>query len=294
MYHLLLGFIAAFANLDAPEQPDIVVLNATVHTLDKKLLLAEAFAVRDEKFIAVDTNAKVRGMIGPKTKVLDLKGKTVVPGFIDAHVHPRPIFDENSRWYSIEAGPEKVKTIDDLIEAIRRKAKITPKGEWITGFGYQETKLGRHPTCHDLDKATLEHPVLIRHSSGHLSVCNSSALEAAKIGKDTPNPAGGEFERDDKGELTGLLKEGAAGLVRSAMPKSDEAPEDELIAAYRNCYRLFMSRGLTGVHVAGTDPRTAKLMAAARSSDAPLRLYIMLREGSIDAAVELKKAMKED
>src|SRR5580704_9602310 len=101
MVHLLLGFIAAFVNVDAPGQPDIVVLNATVYTLNQKLLHAEAFAVRDGKFTVVDTNAKVRGLTGPKTKVLDLKGKTVVPGFIDAHVHPRPIFDENSRWYVI-------------------------------------------------------------------------------------------------------------------------------------------------------------------------------------------------
>jgi predicted amidohydrolase YtcJ len=94
--------------------------------------------------------------------------------------------------------------------------------------------------------------------------------------------------------LTGLLKERAAGLIRSAALNSEQAPETEIVAAYRNCFRQFLSQGLTGVHVAGTDPRSAKLMAAARSPDVPLRQYIMLREASIDTAVELKQAMKED
>ena len=276
-----------------PGPPDLIVVNANVITMDAKLPAAEAFAVRAGNFVSVGPNMNIKLLAGPQTRVLDLGGKTVVPGFIDAHAHPRPIFDEDSLWYNVEAGPSKVKTIDDLIAAIRRKAAKTPKGMLIAGTGYQETKLGRHPIRQDLDKATTDHPVIITHSSGHLSICNSLALKLAKVTKDTPDPEGGKFERDENGEPTGLLKERAAGIVRSAAPRQ-EVPEDDKLSGYRTCFRLFLAHGLTGVHVAGTDPSTAKLMTAARRKDCPIRLYIMLREGHIDRAVELKKKTAAD
>jgi predicted amidohydrolase YtcJ len=134
---------------------------------------------------------------------------------------------------------------------------------------------------------------LITHSSGHLSVCNSVALGLAKVTRDTKDPKGGEFQRDDKGEPTGLLKERAAGIVRSAVPHP-EPPDAEKSAGYRNCLRSFLANGITGVHVAGTDPSNAQLLAGARHKDCAVRLYIMLREGHIDRAVQLKRAMAAD
>jgi predicted amidohydrolase YtcJ len=279
--------------LAVPEPPDLIVLNANVITMDAKTPAAEAFAVRAGKFVKVGSNEDIKPLAGPDTRLLDLRGKTVVPGFIDAHAHPRPLYDEDSPWYTVEAGPDKVKTMDDLIAAVRRKAENTPKGTLITGSGYQETKLGRHPTRQDLDKATTDHPVIITHSSGHLSVCNSAALKLAKVTKDTPDPEGGKFERDEKGEPTGLLKERAAGIVRSAATRK-EVPEDDQLAGYRTCLRSFLANGLTGVHVAGTDPSAAKMLTAARKKDCPVRLYVMLREGNIDKAVELKKDTPAD
>jgi predicted amidohydrolase YtcJ len=276
-----------------PEAPDLIVLNANVITMDAKHPAVEAFAVRAGRFTSVGSNADIKLLAGPQTRVLDLGGKTVVPGFIDAHAHPRPLFDADSLWYNVELGPDKVKNMDDLIAALHRKAEKTPKGMLITGSGYQETKLGRHPTRQDLDKATTDHPVIITHSSGHLSACNSAALKLAKVTKDTADPEGGKFERDDKGELTGLLKERAAGIVRAAAPRQ-EIPNDDKVSGYRTCLRRFVANGLTGVHVAGTDPASAKLLTAARRKDCPVRLYIMLRESNIDKAVELKKATAAD
>jgi predicted amidohydrolase YtcJ len=183
--------------------------------------------------------------------------------------------------------------MEDLIVAIRRKAAKTPKGMLIEGRGYQETKLGRHPTRQDLDKATTDHPVVITHSSGHLSVCNSAALKLSKVTRNTADPYGGEFQRDEKGEPTGLLKERAAGIVRSAVPRP-EIPDSDKVAGYRTCLSSFLANGLTGVHVAGTDPSSAQLLTAARRKDCPVRLYIMLRESHIDRAVELKRARAID
>jgi len=290
---MLFTFAIFLIALAAPEPADLIVLNANVLTMDAKLSAAEAFAVRSGKFASIGSNANIKLLAGPKTRVLDLAGKTVVPGFIDAHAHPRPIYDEDSLWYDIPAGPDQVKTMEDLIAAIRRKAAKTPKGMLITGTGYQETKLGRHPTRQDLDKATTNHPVLIRHSSGHLSVCNSAALEIAKVTKNTPDPKGGEFQRDKNGEPTGLLKERAAAIVRSATSQP-EVPDSDKVAGYRACLRLFLAKGLTGIHVAGTDPKSAQLLSAARRKDSPVRLYIMLRERDIDQAVELKRSTAKD
>jgi predicted amidohydrolase YtcJ len=286
--------VAVFlAAVPAAEPPDLIVLNANVLTMDAKAPVAEAFAVRQSRFVSVGSNAEIKPRAGPKTRVLDLGGKTVVPGFIDAHAHPRPLYAEDSNWYVIEAGPPKVKSMEDLIAAIRRKAVKTPKGVAITGVGYQETKLGRHPTRQDLDRGTTDHPVVITHSSGHLSVCNSRALQLAKVTRDTPNPPGGEFQRDEKGEPTGLLKERAAGMVRSALPRP-EVPEAERLAGLGNCFRMFLANGLTGVHVAGTDPAGAQKLATARRKDCPVRLYIMLRENYIDQALERKRATGPD
>ena len=187
---MLFTYAIFLTALAAADPADLIVLNANVLTMDAKLPAAEAFAVRAGKFASVGSNAEIKLLAGPKTRVLDLGGKTVAPGFIDAHAHPRPIYDEDSLWYDIPAGPDQVKTMQALIAAIRRKAVKTPKGMLITGTGYQETKLGRHPTRQDLDRATTDHPVLIRHSSGHLSVCNSAALEIAKVTKNTPDPKG--------------------------------------------------------------------------------------------------------
>jgi predicted amidohydrolase YtcJ len=286
--------VAVFlAAVPAAQPVDLIVLNANVLTMDAKAPVAEAFAVRKGRFVSVGSNALIKPLAGPKTRVLDLGGKTVVPGFIDAHAHPRPLYQEDSNWYVIEAGPPKVKSMDDLIAAIRRKAAKTPRGVVITGVGYQETKLSRHPTRQDLDQGTTDHPIVITHSSGHLSVCNSLALKLAKVTRDTPNPPGGEFQRDEKGEPTGLLKERAAGMIRSALPRP-EVPEAERLAALGNCFRMFLANGLTGVHVAGTDPAGAKDLAAARRKDCPVRLYIMLRENSIDQAVERKRTTNAD
>src|SRR5438045_1012515 len=161
----------------------------------------------------VGDDEAVTQFIGPDSRVLDLTGKTVLPGFIDAHAHPGPEYPEESPWASVDCRPEKVRTIDALVAALKLKAERTPAGQWVIGSRYQETKLGRQPTRWDLDRASTNHPIIISHSSGHQSVCNSLALQLAKVNRQTPDPAGGKFARDDQGELTGLVQERAAGIV---------------------------------------------------------------------------------
>ena len=278
----------------AAESADLVIRQANVLTVDARQPKATAFAVREGKFIAVGSDETVRPFVGPNTKVFELTGKTVVPGFIDAHIHPRPIYPEDSRWANVDCSPNSVRTIDELVAALKRKAERTPPGQWVNGSRYQETKLGRQPTRHDLDRASTNHPILISHSSGHQSVCNSIALQLAKVTRDTEDPPGGKFVRDETGELTGLLQERAAGVVRAAGPRMPDAPEAETIAAYRECYRQYVARGITSVHVAGTSPGGARQMEKARSAELPLRFYFMFREADLDEAVRRKTGSGPD
>jgi predicted amidohydrolase YtcJ len=280
-------FIIANSAVAAPAE--MVVRRATVITVDTNQPRAQAFAVADGKFVFVGDDAAVEQFIGPETRVLDLNGKTVVPGFIDAHAHPGPEYPEDSPWASVDCRPGKVRTMEALIAALKRKAERTPAGRWVTGSRYQETKLGRHPTRVDLDRASTNHPIIISHSSGHQSVCNSLALQLAKVTRETSDPPGGMFVRDEHGELTGRLQERAAGIVRAAGPRGLTAPETETLAAYRAGFQRYVSRGITSVHVAGTSPSGAAMLERARTAELPLRFYIMLREGSIDDAMERKR-----
>ncbi len=274
--------------LAAQQAADLVVRHANVLTIDELHLRARAFAVREGRFTVVGSEADVAGSIGERTIVLDLNGKTVVPGFIDAHSHPGAVYPEDSRWASVDCRPEKTRKMPDLIAALKRKADRTAPGEWVLGSRYQDTKLGRDPTRLDLDQASTVHPIIISHCSGHQSVCNSLALELAKVTEKTHDPAGGQFVRDDQGRPNGVLKEGAAGIVRAAMVNRPAPPQAEILEAYRAGYREYLSRGVTSIGVAGASPEFGRLLERARTDDLPLRLNIMLNQSSIRAAVQRK------
>jgi predicted amidohydrolase YtcJ len=273
---------------------DLVVRSANVITVDTNRPRAQAFAVAAGKFVAVGTDREVAALIGPNTSVLDLPGKTVVPGFIDAHAHPNPEYPPDSPWATVDCRPDKTPTIQALIAALERKAGRTPAGQWVTGGRYQETKLGRHPTRWDLDRASTNHPIIVSHSSGHQSVCNSLALGLARITPQTADPPGGKFVRREDGELTGLLQERAAAMVRAAGPARPDPPAAETMAGYRRTFRRFLSRGITTVHVAGVSPRGARELEVAQTEELPLRLYVMLRESSLDEAGHLKTEHRAD
>jgi predicted amidohydrolase YtcJ len=283
---ILVVLLSASESLRA-QPAELVLRNANVLTVDAKNSRATALAIADGKVLAVGSEEDVQGHIGPRTRVVDLKGKTVTPGFIDAHAHPSPVYAEDRLWAIVELGPPRVQTIDALVEALKRKADKTPKGAWVRGSGYSDTTLGRHPTRHDLDRVSTEHPVMITHSSGHVKAGNSYALKLAKLDRNTPNPPGGELERDGQGELTGVLKEGpASSLVTRAGPETPTPPQAEVIEGYRARFREFFKKGITSVHVAGASPETADLLAVASSDEVPMHLYVMLREGAVDQAVQ--------
>jgi len=257
--------------------PDLVVLNANVITVNDSHPRAEAFAVKNNRFIAVGSNVQIKPLTGQDTAVLDAGGKTITPGFIDAHLHSGPVYPAHSRFGKVDLTPASVRTMAELITALRAKAKATPKGQWVFGSRYQDTKLGRHPTRRDLDKASTEHPISISHSSGHVSVVNSLALKNAGITEKTLDPPGGAFDRDQDGRPNGICREGAGSLARRGSPAPPSATREEKLQGYLRCFMNYLSKGITSIGDAGTSGADMPIYQEIIASNAPVvRIYKML------------------
>jgi predicted amidohydrolase YtcJ len=273
---------------DSAQAADLVVVNANVITARKSSPRAGAFAVRGGKFVAVGEKAEVQRHLGKETVVLDLAGRTLVPGFNDAHAHPSPVYPEDSPFSTADVSPASALTIDDLIARLKRKAERTSAGQPVTGRGYQETKLGRHPTRYDLDKASTQHPICITHSSGHHTAVNTRALELAGVTKSTPDPAGGSFDREADGTPTGVCRERAASLVRRAAPEAPRPSRAEAVAGLLRCFNQMTARGVTRVGDAGISPDKLALYREARAAGLAVRVYAMLRESHLDQLIRIR------
>ena len=256
---------------------DLAVVAANIITVDGANPRAQALAVRNGKFVAVGSEAEVWALIGPDTRVIDAVGRTITPGFIDAHMHPSPTYSVTSRLGRVDVSPASVGSIDDLIAALQEKARITPAGQWVIGTRYQDTKLGRHPTRHDLDRASTQHPIRIGHSSGHVSAVNSYALEMAGTTRRTPDPAGGGFERDANGEPTGVVWEDAIRLVNRAGPPLPEPTREEELEGLRLTFESFLSKGITSIVDAGGSSASFRRYQDAVARGQPVRVTIMFR-----------------
>ena len=186
---------------------DLLLLNARVLTQDARLPHAEAVALRGETIFAVGKNSVLSNLRGLQTRIIDCQGMPLMPGLVDAHCH---LLAAAGSWQSVDCSPDSVSSIGDIRRAIRERACVTSKGEWVRGFGYDDLSLaeGRHPTRWDLDEVAPDQPVRLDHRSRHASVLNSIGLGKAGIHRDTPDPVEGVIDRDEAtGEPTGLLLE---------------------------------------------------------------------------------------
>ncbi len=267
--------------------PDAIIHNAHILTIDADFSIREAIAISGDTIVAVGNNEDLLALAGPQTNIMDAEGKTLVPGFIDAHCHPRPIYPFESIHGQVNVNPDKCPTIEDLVAELKRKAEITPEGSWIFGGRYQHTKLGRHPTRHDLDQASSEHPISIRHSSGHIAVVNSKALELAGIDKNIPDPPGGAFDRDASGMPNGVCRETAYAFVRSKAPQPASPTEEEQMRGLMKKLHEYAGKGVTSLSEAGIDIEKFRLYEKLQEKGMPLRVQVMLREYVIDTALSL-------
>ncbi|HET6955697.1 MAG TPA: amidohydrolase [Vicinamibacterales bacterium] len=237
--------------------PDLVVLNARVYTVDAARPRAEAFAVRGGRFLAVGTTDEMKALAGKNTQTFDAKQMTIVPGFIDCHNHA----PGNTLLYEVIVGnPFEVEfvTIRSIVEKLRAKAKETPPGTWVEGYFFDDTKVQdkRELNVHDLDEVSKDHPVAVEHRGGHTSFYNTKALEMAGINKNTPNPPGGTFDKDENGDLNGRVTDRARGAInrvgqRTSVADVQRAQRDRDGIAYIS--KQFVRYGLTSVHHEGGD-----------------------------------------
>ena len=235
-----------------PRSADLIVRNARVYTMESSAPFAQAFAVRDGRIIAVGSNDAIGGLVGTGTDVLDVHGMTVVPGFIDCHLHP----EGESLLYDVLVGnPYEVEfvTIESIVAKLRERAARTPPGEWVRGFFYDDTKVkdGRPLTRRDLDRVSTVHPVAVIHRGGHTVFVNSKAFELAGVTKDTPQPFGGTFDHDANGELNGRVTDNAQDVLWKAgkLPQFSEAEQFQRAkAGIAHISKQFARFGLTSVH----------------------------------------------
>ena len=185
---------------DSTIKADLVLQNANVITIDRQRPRARSIAVRDGTFAAIGNGDNLADLIGPDTEVMDIGGKTVLPGFIDAHIH---VLTSGIRH--VMAADCALPSIRDVQAALRQQTAGVPAGQWVQGFKYDDTKTeeNRFLNRHDLDAVSTEHPILVAHRAGHVYYTNSLGLERAGFTKDTPDPHGGRFGRDESGELNG-------------------------------------------------------------------------------------------
>ena len=197
------------------DTPDLVLINGIIYTGDAQRPRVEAIAIKGETIIALSSTRNIRSLARATTKVVDLGGRFAMPGFNDAHIH---LANGGQAKLAVELTGSR--TLEEFQQKIRARLRDYRSGEWVTGRGWDHTiwPVKKFPTRHDLDAVSKDHPMVFTRVDGHVAVANSLALQKAGITRATPNPSGGEIEKDSQGEPTGMLKETAQGLVRRQIP----------------------------------------------------------------------------
>lgn len=257
---------------------DLIIKNATIITVDDRDTIAQAVAVFDGKFVSVGTNDDVDHLIGENTRILDLKGKTVIPGFNDSHTHNVATGEFLHSLGLIDAAPELNPSIPDLLDRVRERVKDTPKGGWIGANNYipEAVKEKRWPTREELDSVSPDNPLIIIIRGYHAHVVNTKALKLAGITKDTPNPDGGVVEKNpDTGEPTGVLRD--TPFMKEVVPQATLA---DFKAGLSQISQEYLKIGVTSTGEAGApvgpDPFRA-YQEAVDEGNLKTRTYLMIR-----------------
>ena len=238
--------LAAAAPIPGQAAPDYVVLNARIFTSDDEQPNAEAFAVKGDRFVAVGSSDAVRNLATSQTEIIDAEGMFITPGFIDAHSHP-----SGAGVNELVQVNADLRSIAEIKEVIAERALITPNGEWVRAFKYDDTKLaeGRPLNRFDIDEVAPDNPVVVGHRGGHTGVYNSMALALAGVTSETPDPPGGRFYRDGNGVLTGLAAETARYVFNALIPT--DSTREQRRDGVKLITELMTRAGLTSVHQTG-------------------------------------------
>lgn len=252
-----------------PCAPDIVMFNGRFYTLDPTTPRAEALAVKAGRIMAAGSKDGIQALAGPHTRKVDLEGRTVLPGMMDSHFH---FYTWALGWQDLDLSTAV--SLDDLFGRVSRVSRERPAGQWILGYGWNETDWPRHTMpCRDhLDAVAPNHPVALWRCDLHLVSVNSEALRLAGIDEQTPDPTDGVIERDGAGRLTGVLRELAPNLIKAAIP---EPGREEVVGWMAEGIAHLHTLGLTGIH-------DNRLMGGIEGSAALKAWQILNERGKLD------------
>lgn len=262
----------------AAQAADLVLRNTTIYTVEAARPMAQAVAVKDGKILFVGSNVAVAKFVGPATKSLDLAGRFVYPGFVDAHAHFTGI-GQREMTLNLEGTRTKAAFLA-MVEAAVKRAR---PGEWVTGRGWIETFWSPpvFPTRHDLDQIAPNNPVVLTRADGHASIANSAALKIAGLTGSSVAPAGGAISLDGDGQPTGMLIDAAQGMVRRLVPATAES---DLERALEFASEREVSLGWTQVHDAhGSWTEVERMRKLYRDGRLKIRIYKAISGPSRDA-----------
>jgi len=271
---------------------DLVLTNGRVVTVEESQPEAQAIAVTGDRIVAVGSSGDIRPYVGPATKVVDVNGQLVIPGFVEGHGHFTGVGAAQLNLNLMNA-----RSWDEIVAMVAEAVKTARPGQWIRGRGWHQEKwtappspnVEGFPTHASLDRVSPDNPVVLTHASGHASFANGKAMQASGLTRKTPNPEGGEVLKDASGEPTGLLREKASDLIKEpALSAADQLARDRKILELAD--REALSKGVTSFQDAGSSFGTIDLMKQMVDEGAMgVRLWVMVREGNEAEAPRLAK-----
>ena len=218
--------LSLFPGTPKPEPADLVLKNGNIYTVNEKQAHAEAVAIKGDRIVFVGSSSAAQAYVGKGTRVVDLHGRTVVPGLTDAHHHLSGV-----GFREMTLNLEGVTSLSDFLAKVKARVAQAKPGEWVTGRGWIETfwTPQAFPTRVDLNRIAPDNPVILTRADGHGTVVNSAALKIAGIDRNTASPFGGEISKDKAGEPNGMLLDAAQEMVRRHLPTTSAADEERAV-----------------------------------------------------------------
>ncbi|GKQ41336.1 amidohydrolase [Streptomyces sp. A012304] len=270
--------------------PTLILTGGQILTVDRDFTVAEGVAVRDRAIVAVGTDAEMRALAGPGTRIVELDGRTVLPGINDSHLHGAA-YGMTKPPFALDVGHPAVGSIADITALVGGAACAAPPGEWIVGLGWDagylaecRTDPGRFPHRRDLDAVAPDNPVCLTDFSAHMVWANTAALRACGIDADTTAPDGGVIDTDPDGTPTGILREAAQRLVQSALPTPTVAQRRQAI---EGVIRELHSRGITSYTEPGLGPGGTGTLFGGLSTDNWTAYADLAATGDLQARVSV-------
>lgn len=278
------------------EAADLVLLGGKISTVDDENPEAEGVAIRGDRIVFVGSDEGARALIGPETRLVELEGRRVLPGFIEGHGHFYSLGESR-----LQLDLTSTSSFQAMVEAVRQAALETPAGEWILGRGWHQSKWEEGaeelfegvPSHQALSAVSPDNPVLLTHASGHAAFANQAALSLAGVDGDTESPDGGEIVHDGRGQPTGYLRETAQQLVRRVAPEGfdDDRARRVIELAGTEC----LAKGITSFQDAGSPVELVDFYTElAKGGELPIRLWVMVRDSNEKMAPALDRLRTVD